>query len=105
MDGGHRGVALALHLAARSHKGCGEVAVAMTHGERSLSRGVQAVCRISIHSAIRSHLEVLQVTVVQLSAEIEILSRFAILDIEYERHTLGIHRYLFCHRWHSDGHE
>ena len=75
----------------------------MTQSQSRLGRSIETIGRIDIHSPIGSNTEVCLVAFVEASTKIQILGRLPILDIEHERHSLGIHSYLISHSRHGHG--
>ena len=59
MDGSDGSISFRFHIASCCHECSREISIAMPHGERSLSRGIQTISRISIHTAIICHSQIL----------------------------------------------
>ena len=68
----------------------------MAHGQSSLSRTIHAIGRIGIHPAVAGGLQILEVEIAQLLAEIHILWLFAVLNVEHHRRALGLDGHLLC---------
>ena len=105
MNRSNGSISFVLHLTTSSNESSRKITIAMTHSECSFSWSIKTVCRINIHTTVRSHLKISQIQIIQLGAEVKILSRLTILYIENERDTFTIHRNLFSHRRHGNGHK
>ena len=75
---------------------CGHIAVGVRHGDGGLSGTVHTVGGIGIHPAVAGGLQILEVEITQLLAEIHILWLFAVFYFEHHRRVFRLDGDLFC---------
>ena len=77
------------------HQGSGKVSVHMLHGKGCLSRGVQSVGGIGLHTShLCGLLQVLQFLRTEFGTIIHIFGLLILLDIQYQAGVLGLYNHL-----------